>query len=561
MPQPPSRVLLSPASLGLWLAALAAWIALAGLGGAATFAQPASSPPSGAAESGASLAGEYHTENGFTLTLEAADQGYRGTLRMGPTRGVVQLMGQGQGYVGTLRYGDDPTMVMFRSHGEKWFLTDGQFTLAFQRAGASSDDGEAGGQVASGPAASPGFPGAAPPPAEEAQERDASERSPWQMPGGPSVQIPGDRAEAPGSWEGPGAERPGVESPGAESPAAEGPGGWEGPGLPGQTPRGPRIPGPGEGPTREAEPGRGADVPEGWVRFTHASGGSFAHPRGWRVVEQQGARAIVPAALKMGREFLATMAGPSEGMKKSTDPRVGQYIDSVIRGINPSMRRRGATQTMRTSVGEGAVYAYRGTNPLNGAETSAEFYVVVMPDYTVSFVLVGETKLVDARRGTMERIFTSFERRAPAAAPQGPGMPPQGPGMPPQGQQRFPQPQAPARGIDRNLLGAWYGEAVHHSSGVIANSRFTYHFSPDGTILAGAQGAVNVSLRDGMGRHTRGSASGGSGNVMAGRWTTSNGVLAIDWQDGSRRVTHYRVRGRTLEFRTPQGKLIDFMER
>jgi hypothetical protein len=285
----------------------------------------------------------------------------------------------------------------------------------------------------------------------------------------------------------------------------------------------------------------GTDAPPpGWTRHQHPAGAFFDHPSGWQVLEQGSELLLVPPDLQAGREGIAALAGPARGAGSPTDPEVVAFVDAAVARLNPSARRAGPPEARTTRAGEGALFTYRGPHPVSGVPLAAHLWVVVTRGTALGFGLAGEAALVDARRPVVDRIFASLgvdeaqvERTLRAEGPRDPA-----------------------------LLGAWYGEAVHRGGpGEMFNTRFTWHFREDGTILSGAQSAVNIALQGESDVFDRGGATGEVASVTRGRWTAENGQLTIAWDDGSRRVTRYAVRGSTLELRDANGRLVDFMER
>lgn len=285
----------------------------------------------------------------------------------------------------------------------------------------------------------------------------------------------------------------------------------------------------GEGPEHNGQPAATA-VNEGWLRYAHPMGGAFEHPADWRVMEQPGMLLLVPPDLQQGRELLIAFGGAAQGAASATGAEVVRFLDTSMQQMNPTARRVGEPTPAQTGAGQGAVYTYQGQHPTTGEQVMARIYVIIAKDMAVGFSLIGDAQTLAKRRPTMDRVFGSFTLGAAQ--------------------------------LDPRLLGAWHGEAVFRGGPeVSANTRFTYVFREDGTIISGSQAGVNVALQGQNREYNRGGATGTTQNVTTGRWSAADGRLTIFWSDGGQRSNRYVVRGNTLEFRDQNGKLLDFMER
>ncbi|MGF1633248.1 MAG: hypothetical protein ACFCVE_05305 [Phycisphaerae bacterium] len=324
------------------------------------------------------------------------------------------------------------------------------------------------------------------------------------------------------------------------------------PQAPPQAPRQPQAPLP-----AAPKPAHAARPVAGWQTYRHPTGGTFQYPGDWRVVEQPGFLVLTPPDVQAGREVITAFGGAAQGARSAVDPQVGQFLDGAMRQLNPASRRVGEPSPIATQAGQGAVYTYEAQNPQTGELVTAYIYAVVADDSAVGFALVADDATLARRKPVVDRIvgtFTMGPTQQQQARPEQAQPEQAQPGQAQHGQAQHGQ-------LDPALFGAWYGQNIHGGGGVIANNHFNYLFRPDGTIVSGSRGVINVALQDPNGVFNRGGANRLGENVITGRWSAGNGRLSILWDDGGRRESHYRVRGQTLEFRRADGKLIDFMER
>ncbi|MBC2607272.1 hypothetical protein [Pelagicoccus albus] len=299
----------------------------------------------------------------------------------------------------------------------------------------------------------------------------------------------------------------------------------------------------------EAKPEEAVEATPGdWKLFTHSSGVSFRHPKDWGVQEGASFLQLTPPDMQQGQEMIYAIGSAVAQKTAPDDPSVAQYLDSMMWQMDNTARRIGNAESFETTEGTaGAIYLYGATNAFTGQTSRARVYVIIGDKVAVSFFAVGSEDLVERRRPVMDQIASSFLSGSQASTGTTP------PNVP----------QAPLAGnLDSALLGYWFGESISTPvEGIMVNSRFTYLFRQDGIVFMGAKGAVNVASQDGSGVYNGGSASGTNSNVDRGRWSVSGGVLTIQWDDGGRFQRNYRVRGKTLEIRDAQGKLITFYER
>ncbi|MEM1212130.1 MAG: hypothetical protein AAGI68_07510 [Planctomycetota bacterium] len=280
----------------------------------------------------------------------------------------------------------------------------------------------------------------------------------------------------------------------------------------------------------------------GWERYADADGGVFEYPPDWKVIPNPQGLQLVPADHQPQREVIGVTLGPARGVTRANDPRVGQQLDAWVTSLNRTARRTGPPSSFTTRLGPASVYRYTGQHPTLGGPAAAKVCVVISGPKAIAFLLSADAGLMARREPVVDRIVASL-------------------GLDPQLAATANAPADPAT-LDERLLGSWHGENVYRGdSEISANSRFTYHFKADGTVIGGTQSAVNVNIQDHQTVYSGGRGTGTREQVMRGRWTAMDGTLTVRWDDGRRLETRYTVHGKQVAFRDANGKLINFIER
>ncbi len=261
--------------------------------------------------------------------------------------------------------------------------------------------------------------------------------------------------------------------------------------------------------------------------FRHASGLEFTYPAGWEV-RAEGERVFVsPADLvkdAAGQPLeVCWLAGENaEGIGSVRDPRVAAYLESQLRQWQPKIQRLPGVRTLRTGLGEAAVLAYQ----VPEAGLKMEAYAVLHDGSAVVMLHAAREDLLAKRQPEMSRLFSSLA-----------------------------QEQAPAAAAEAGIVGAWrrsqYIRTSPGTGGVISSTTyFIFEFAADGSFrfverdrISGNTADLSVILGRDSGAQVRG-----------GRWRADNGMLLLQWADGTVERLPFSVSASTLRLALSGGK-------
>jgi hypothetical protein len=240
--------------------------------------------------------------------------------------------------------------------------------------------------------------------------------------------------------------------------------------------------------------------------YTHASGGKFRLPKGWRVQEAEGYLQLVPPDPGQG-ELIIINSESAEGATDPGSPEVLAYLDGQLASVMPDARRVGKPERLVAGAGKGVVLDWQGT--AEGRKVKVRGYVTILQGKGVALVIVGNEGQVSGRDATLRSIF--------ATVGWGQGK------------------------TDQSLVGTW-----NHWS-YKGSSDYSYSRETKITVTLGADGTFNYQngSETQMGGGTYGTAGNHSlyargGNGWSGRWTADGSTLILHFEDGTTEEFSYR---------------------
>jgi len=254
-------------------------------------------------------------------------------------------------------------------------------------------------------------------------------------------------------------------------------------------------------------------------KYRHTIGFEFWHPGDWTVKLEEDFLLLIPpnqARNADGPTEVYAIVGDSvagSGISAPSDPRVADYLDKVLKGLSPTLRRSGTTVSVPTSGGPGALLEWAGQTP-KGQKLVARAYACILRQHGVALVALGLGEPLAARDADLRRVFASFAFGSGDR--------------------------------DQNLVGAW----------TLASSCALRNESPFETSWSRAQMASEQQSRlvfaaDGSWTRTdRREMLAGAGGVWiedksekssAGTWNAGAGRLYMMWKDGSWDDFQYRL--------------------
>jgi len=248
--------------------------------------------------------------------------------------------------------------------------------------------------------------------------------------------------------------------------------------------------------------------------FQHPAGLAFEHPASWEVRAQDERIQLIPSnAVKDQRgeplEVLVFFGEDAEGVTAATDPRVTAYLEAQLRKLFPGLTGPPSSRGITTGLGPAAAYLYRG-KAADGADLAVEFHVVLHGGSALVLVHAARHDLFTKRQPQVTSLFSSLSQSAKTQ-------------------------------IDPKVVSLWRRSASVRTGaggggGSISGTTWYYlSFQPDGVF--------HYAERDRMFGNTADLGvilSGDSGvKTRKGKWTTSQGVLELVWEDGtSERFTY-----------------------
>jgi hypothetical protein len=147
--------------------------------------------------------------------------------------------------------------------------------------------------------------------------------------------------------------------------------------------------------------------------YRHTIGFEFWHPGDWTVKLHDDFLELAPpdqARNADGPTEVYAIIGDSvagSGISVPSDPRVGEYLDKVLKGLSPTLQRSGQTASVPTSGGQGALLEWAGKTP-KGQELVARAYACILRQHGVALVALGLREPLAGREADLRRIFASF---------------------------------------------------------------------------------------------------------------------------------------------------------
>lgn len=248
--------------------------------------------------------------------------------------------------------------------------------------------------------------------------------------------------------------------------------------------------------------------------FRHDSGLEFTYPAGWQVQAGGERVVVVPAdvvkdAAGQPLEVCWLAGEEAEGISSVQDPRVAAYLESQLRQWQPKLQRLPGARTIETGLGEAAVLAF----DVPGAGLRMEAYAVLHDGSAVIMLHAAREDLLAKRLPEMNRLFASLTRgQAPPAAEAG-------------------------------LVGLWRRSQYIRTSpggppGIISSTTyFFFQFAADGSFRYVERDRISGNTAD-LGvilSHDSGA------QVRTGRWSAADGVLKLNWADGTVESLAYAV--------------------
>lgn len=244
--------------------------------------------------------------------------------------------------------------------------------------------------------------------------------------------------------------------------------------------------------------------------YTHASGGKFRYPAGWRVQEGEGYVQLVPPDAKEG-ELIIIKAESAAGATDPGSEEILAYLDGQVTESVPDARREGKPEKSVAGAGKGVILNWNGT--VEGRKSLIRGYVTIVKNYGVALVAIGSKETVESRDKDLRQIFQSIGW----------------------GQGK----------VDQQLVGSWnywgykgssdgkYGREEKVQCTLNADGTFTYNNSSETSISAsGTDAGGNQTWAGGMNARR--------GNGWSGTWTADGSTIILNFEDGSSESFRYR---------------------
>ena len=248
--------------------------------------------------------------------------------------------------------------------------------------------------------------------------------------------------------------------------------------------------------------------------YRHPIGFSFWYPDGWTVREHAEFIQLVPPDPGTSPEgptevyliFGESVAG--EGIDRSDDPRVVDYLDTQVRGMSPTLRRVGDISSVEMAKGKGSVIDWEGKSP-QGNAIRARTFVSIIEQHGVALGALGFTERVEARDADLRRVFATFDLGESQKDPQ--------------------------------LVGVWLYEKNFWAGTFSSTTVRTLSLDASGSFRRSGQYAASMDHKD-SGGDAVGRTSGQSGRAdERGRWGAAAGKLYLFYDDASYAEYKYHV--------------------
>jgi hypothetical protein len=147
--------------------------------------------------------------------------------------------------------------------------------------------------------------------------------------------------------------------------------------------------------------------------YRHPAGLSFWYPQQWTLRELDEALQLIP------KDVVTTQEGPSEfyfvtgesvsgtGISRANDPQVISYADQQVRSILPSLQLQKSRTLVDLMGTQGLVLIWKGNNNA-GKPIEGRAYIVITKGFALTLSGISLKGLIDKRKGSLDKIFTSF---------------------------------------------------------------------------------------------------------------------------------------------------------
>ncbi len=247
------------------------------------------------------------------------------------------------------------------------------------------------------------------------------------------------------------------------------------------------------------------DVLKSGKEYTHASGGKFRYPAGWKITEGDGFLELTPPDAAEGERILI-LGDKAEGATDPSSPEIVAYLDEQVRGSLPTMKRVGPVEKAVAGSGKGAFLVWEGD--VNSVSAQVRGYVTILKGYGIALVAAGPKASVEKRDKQLREIFYTFGW----------------------GQGK----------TDARLVGTWKHWAYAAASGRESSA----------TCVLGADGRFSYSSSSEMAANYKGTNQYGdqtawgamysrSGDGWGGTWTATGDEITLNFEDGSSQTFDY----------------------
>ena len=147
--------------------------------------------------------------------------------------------------------------------------------------------------------------------------------------------------------------------------------------------------------------------------YRHPIGFSFWYPVDWTVKEESDFLQLAPPNPGRTREgptelyFIIGESVAGEGIQRSSDPVVVEYLDQQVQSLSPQLRRTSRGSPVNMVKGEGTLLEWKGKSPA-GDTVLARAFVSIINQYGVALLALGLEKPLGRRDQDLRKIFASF---------------------------------------------------------------------------------------------------------------------------------------------------------
>jgi hypothetical protein len=262
--------------------------------------------------------------------------------------------------------------------------------------------------------------------------------------------------------------------------------------------------------------------PSGGTVYRHATGGEVDLPAGWQVTQSPLGLQLVPPDVAYNAhgpaELYLLSQAPAPGVDRADDPRVVAHVDASLRQAAPVLALDGPA----APCGPGVRVRWRGQHPQTGAPLAAVALLRLdrATSSLVGVIALGEQARVAARAPALEAIFGSFRQREGRRDPA--------------------------------LVGTWHhwsykgSTSAYSGSSTSSETRRTAHLGADGAFVerSSHEGIGSFHGKDGLGNRAWDAGyAAQSSDGRTGTWTAGDGMLHVQFADGTTAAWHYQLTG------------------